>query len=318
VGGVYAGDGLLVPRRGIAGGYVQPHADGPPSLHLLDGNGRSLLEARAANEAQGTAFIQALRLDSAETAVLFPLPLPVPAPWLWLLVALIVLLPLFADREGQLLGLASASGVAVLANRFGRKIVVGTDGLFLWQFGLSRFIPYARIVGVERTEKGVGVQLRTGKTLVLPTRHNMRGGIDQAEVMSQRIHDAMDRYARGGAGRETAARLARGGRSIDAWVRDLRAMGEAGDAYRAASVPAEELWRVVEDPSVPAAARAGAAVALQSSLDGAARERLAAASSVTASPKVRVAIESAAATDEAALARALADLDDDPSRKAGG
>jgi hypothetical protein len=39
---------------------------------------------------------------------------------------------------------------------------------------------------------------------------------------------------------------------------------------------------------------------------------------VTASPKVRVAIESAAATDEAALARALADLDDDPSRKAGG
>ncbi len=99
-------------------------------------------------------------------------------------------------------------------------------------------------------------------------------------------------------------------------VAELRRLG-AGDAnYRVAGLERDQLWEVIEDPANGAAVRANAAAALSGRLDEADRRRLRFAASVTASPKVRVALEMSAsnATDEQ-LADALANIEPDGSHE---
>ena len=68
------------------------------------------------------------------------------------------------------------------------------------------------------------------------------------------------------------------------------------------------MWSIALDPSAPPSARAGAAVALSSSLDADAKERLRAAADASARPSVRIVL-SAAAEGTAELAAALESLD---------
>ena len=82
-------------------------------------------------------------------------------------------------------------------------------------------------------------------------------------------------------------RVAPGGRSVERWVRDLRAMPR-GPSYRLPG-DAETLWRLVDDPGAPPAARAGAAVAL-STLDEDSRVRLRVAAEACAEPRLRAAL----------------------------
>jgi hypothetical protein len=109
------------------------------------------------------------------------------------------------------------------------------------------------------------------------------------------------------------------------WMRELEAMqvGVEG-SYRRATVSDEALWRVVQDASLDARMRAGAAVALRKVLDDAGRQRLRLVAGSTASPRLRVALEAAGGQQDAALAQSLDDLAhgedvrDQPRRRARG
>ncbi|MDB4994946.1 MAG: hypothetical protein JWM74_2378, partial [Myxococcaceae bacterium] len=107
----------------------------------------------------------------------------------------------------------------------------------------------------------------------------------------------------------TASITARGEKALAAWIRDLRALSR-DEGYRARAAPVDDLWRVVEDPSCDASARAGAAIALQPELDAAGVRRLRVAAKRSAAPLVRVAVAQVVENvDETALEEALAKLD---------
>jgi hypothetical protein len=96
------------------------------------------------------------------------------------------------------------------------------------------------------------------------------------------------------------------------WLARLRAFGhEDAGGFRDPKIPPERLWRIVEDPSAPASARAGAAVALRAKLDDDGRTRIRVAADATAAPKLRVALESTAAEDDQAVRDALDELRDE-------
>jgi len=72
----------------------------------------------------------------------------------------------------------------------------------------------------------------------------------------------------------------------------------AGGQYRAASLTADRLWRVVDDAGAPAATRAGAAMVLAGdAADADVRQRLRVSAEACADPKLRVALQSVASDD---------------------
>jgi len=74
----------------------------------------------------------------------------------------------------------------------------------------------------------------------------------------------------------------------------------------------EDLWEIVESSSAPEDARAAAALLLRGAEDDApARVRLRVASEAIVSKKLRIAIEAAAGSDDAAAEEALQDVTDD-------
>jgi hypothetical protein len=111
-------------------------------------------------------------------------------------------------------------------------------------------------------------------------------------------------------GESTAtAVLARGGDDVEAWVRRLRVATEERADYRSAALPADEVWRVVCDPTAEPTARGGAAAVLRRSLDEAGRERLRIAADSCAEPNLRAALEAAAEDrDDAAFEEALGEI----------
>ena len=99
--------------------------------------------------------------------------------------------------------------------------------------------------------------------------------------------------------------LARGERGVAEWRKALASIRSADGGYRQTATRDEDLWRVVEDVSAPADARAAAALALRSAADAPARLRVAA--EAVASPHLRIALETAAdrEAEDAALDEAL-------------
>ncbi len=218
-----------------------------------------------------------------------------------------VLLPLFA---------------VVLVNLlWPTTITVGADGILVASLVRRRFHSFAGVTGVRTSPWGIVLERKEGKEIEVRTegRENTKGSKNRDRLLAS-VRRALDELT----GREGAAAttlLARGGRSVDEWLRALRSLG-GGEAqgYRAASIPTEELWRIALDPTAEVSARAGAAVALRGSLDDEGRERLRVAAEESASPKVRVALEAAGASkSEAELTQALEECEAEApaSEKAG-
>ena len=84
-------------------------------------------------------------------------------------------------------------------------------------------------------------------------------------------------------------------RTPEAWLEDLRKLRVA--TARGASVPTEDLWRIVEHPGADAGARAGAAAALVPHLDAEARIRIGELAEGTAHAELRAALNAAVAED---------------------
>ncbi len=175
-------------------------------------------------------------------------------------------------------------------------VVVGLDGVRIVGVLRPRFIPYTSI---RRVRRGSSVTLETDRgNRELP----MIGvSSEQMNALAARIEEGM---------RRSGAASARGLDMLDRNERPLAAWAEAiasamRGTFRDAAIAPGNLEQVLADPKAPLERRVGAALGLRAGEDGRARIRVAAETS--ADPRVRVALERAAADeiDEHALLHAL-------------
>jgi hypothetical protein len=328
--GVHVGD-RFVPRSRITGGFVVP---GWPTRVLLRLRRGVPVELEVRDTAEARAVLRALGLDASQTVAHFTVRSRLlakrryglalvaafmgvygggigaatalrPSPHAGAVVMMLVLLTLFATLAGFLVP---------------SKLDVGADGIALHWLGTRRFIGYAQIACVTTYEKGFGrsrtaglsFRLRSGEELLVPVAR--RAADVEIAVIDERVREAMKSFE-SGEGAAEGARLERQGRSIADWVTALRGIGAGADAsLRTAPIPRDRLFRIVEDPTARAAERAAAAVALGGELDDESRVRLRSVAEATAAPRLRVAIESAAGGDGAAMEAALAELDEEEER----
>jgi hypothetical protein len=219
---------------------------------------------------------------------------------------------------------------------------VGADGVELRWRGQERFIPLDEIVAVEPFEQapalglaaiGVRFRLRDGTThdaLVGMARTAYYRGAayneylrSRAASLAERVREVLgERQSGDGAPALDPTQLERAARPVDAWVAALRALTHGADTFRRdVTVLGEKLLRLVEDTSANAVTRAAAAVAVARHADERTKLRIAAAAEATASPRLRVALEAAAADDEKRIHDTLgklaaADAEVDPAERA--
>ena len=185
-------------------------------------------------------------------------------------------------------------------------ITVTIEGIYVTWLGDSRFIPMTEIAEATRVSpREILLQSPRGATFTLYTAKHEEG----PDALLDEIHRVLDAARAAGPKRDVSAIVARGARTHAAWLADLDQLGRSLGAggYRAQVIEREDLFRLVEDPSASDDARAGAAIALKASADAAARERIRIASE-TASPKLRVALET---EDDTELLRAVEEMSED-------
>jgi len=175
-------------------------------------------------------------------------------------------------------------------------------------------VPMADVVSVEaHEERAIVLTLRNGirrtwytamRQKHAPARHR-----EHRDAVLLRMQEALA-AARA---RPRAPRLAelveRAGRRHEVWLADLRELRTRETDYRTAALSRDDLWGLVEDPAAPPDARAGAAFVLQAGSAEPERARLRIAANATASPRLRIALDSAAEGDEQELADALDAVD---------
>jgi hypothetical protein len=193
------------------------------------------------------------------------------------------------------------------------RLHVGVDGVLVDKRDSRRYVRFAEMKGVEKykdmtmgkTIIGVLLHLVGGETIKVPYGEDQFGADRKVHALHMDIEAALDAYRQRAPGAALVT-LDRGDRTTEAWMQRLRGIGMGANASpREAPVTQDGLWRVVEDPTVKAEARAAAAAALAPSLDDQGKARLRVAAESTAAPRLRVAFESAAASDEASMAAAL-------------
>jgi hypothetical protein len=202
--------------------------------------------------------------------------------------------------------LVSGAALGFYLRSFAR-VDVGSDGVLIRRLGDPRFLSYGDIAGASVDEpEAIVLTLRSGGAIRLsmgssPEKTQLR------DALVQRIEEARAAFAREAGAGGTEARVAPGGRELNLWMADVRALAGALD-YREARLDEEGLWRVLDDVTAPPATRAGAALAI-SALDPPSRSRLRVAAEACAEPRLRVALARVAdGASEAELEEALAPL----------
>jgi hypothetical protein len=209
----------------------------------------------------------------------------------------------------------------VLAACIPSRFAIGVDGVEIRWLASKRFFPFAELVTARAFEerrgktKVAGIELvhRSGKRekviLGVP-------GDDDVLAASNRVTEALAVW-RSGSGAPLSALLEPNGRTALEWVRALRRAG-AGTSFRTAALSREQIWSLAEDASASPLARAGAAVALASSIeDPSDAVRLRATGRSSVQPQLRIAIEAAVDdADDAAVAEALAELEEQERARA--
>ncbi len=201
-------------------------------------------------------------------------------------------------------------GYAVLALPLvlSQRIEVGEDGIFLRWAGNKRFLAFASMRAVTKTNTGAELELRDGRRIALQLTYKDAPDNRETVRLVERIEQGLAALeARTHDAGADESLLARGERDLATWLRDMRALG-AGDVggYRVNAIPEDRLWTVIENPAADASAREGAALALHARLDDAGRDKLRELARSTASPRLRIALDGVAKeTDEAKLRIAL-------------
>lgn len=332
--GLFKDGELLVPAAQIRAGFVVPDAGEGPRVRIQ--RKRKLpVEIRVRSEAEARELLRSLGLDVTQRAVTFSTPSraitsPLGSIFLGLGFAALFLLfgmlhrTLGLHGSGFQLPIVMAYLAFLAATRTG--ITVGADGILRSWIGRKEFWSYGDIESVRpfiddrfwRKQKWQGIELvlRSGETVRIPVSSKKTLQQSNLDLLTERIREAMESHRQGDAAAETAL-LARQARTVPDWVQSLRAIGSGAHVdHRTAPVPPERLFRIVEDPSLSASARAGAAVALGASLDASGKVRLNDAAGATAAPKLRIAIEAAASGDDAALIEALSAIEGEAKKRA--
>jgi hypothetical protein len=304
---------LYMPRDAIESVYVEelPSDDGRHAVHLTGRFMRRGCAIYVESEETGKALVAALQRDSGVAAAHFR-ALP---PWAKHLRWLAVVLTASPWIIFNFLRLIPAWGLGVLALLYGvillptflpQRVDVGHDGIFLRWLGNKRFIPFSAIDIASSSKLGVDLFLRGDAHVEIRLTQKEGAADAQVKALLARIKEGIVAHA-GLARADEEAFLARTGRDVPTWMREMRALG-AGEmgGYRAAAIPRERLWAVVENPAADPSAREGAALALSASLDADDRARLAALAQKTAQPRLRIALDGVSREqDEARLRIAL-------------
>jgi hypothetical protein len=192
---------------------------------------------------------------------------------------------------GMVMWMITACGTAFAGMAAVAFVSVGRDGIFVrHRFMSRRFISFAEIRDVEQTDRDLVITLTNNTTIEMHHPRELIEGDSERRSLIDRIRTAL-----------TAYREAPRAPSV------TNAQSETDASYRTSAVPAELLWRVVEDPAAPASERTAAATALKKELDDAGRSRLRIAAGASASAPLRVALETLAAEE---------DEDDAPAKRA--
>lgn len=236
------------------------------------------------------------------------------------LVLLPVLLDMLRVEQATAMGVGTGAflltlvGLLTFLNLPGTA-TIGDDGVLVDTRGARRFVPFAELLGVDRFEDraagkrivGVVLELRRGDEVRIALGEDHFGGAERREALLARLREGLEAFrANGGDGAGAAEALAPGDVPTDRWAERLRQVGTGVAAGpRIAAVPAERLWRTVEDPAEDAVTRAAAAFALRDGADAAGRERLRSLAAGSADPSLRVALAAAAEAEDAAALEAL-------------
>lgn len=337
---------LIVPRAKVREAFVMPRADGALIVRVRRKGRRPAVDLRVPDREEGRALLRSLGFDASQTAADFRLPSRVVGDprlrgrmvlgFFGFMVTIMGLFALLAALKLFVLlpvaGLLYVLGIGTFVTLMAivrSRLRVGADGIHHGWLRWKRFIGYADMTLVRQYEDngwgknrmlGIEITLKSGEVVRIPVQPKQSGIRDDVATIEERIAEAVDTWRRG-EGVTNAALVGRAGRDTTAWLRSLRSIGAGANAdARTAPVLPEKLWRIVEDPSAPPEARAGAAVALGATIDDEGRTRLRAAADVTAAPKLRVVIEAAAKdTPEDELAAALAEVESaEPTQRAAG
>ncbi len=209
----------------------------------------------------------------------------------------------------MLTGLLTVSGLAMFALQR-CVVIVGADGVRV-RSARTEFYPYHQLRGARRDGSDLVLELSSGNsariTVGSPKLGTLIGpaGAIPAEALVLRITEARARYLAGASPSDLAAGLARGDRDVRGWVESVKELIEGAASYRPATVPRDRYWAGQEDPTQPASARAGAAVALRGGLGDGERSRLRVAKAACASKELSGAFEAVEEDDDEGLERAL-------------
>jgi hypothetical protein len=325
--GVWIGERCLVRRRGLAHAYVV--REGGRCLVRL---GRSFrpVDVEVDDEAEGARLVQALRLDAGRSVARYTfthgrsrdLRKSIGFSSTLLIGLVLVLLPLMTRFPLVALATALFGYAAYLLHLMNLRVhvSVGADGVRLRRpLSRARFIPFAAVAHARMTGKDMELALRSGGSVSMHHNFARQAGKDWLQVHAHRapegttfvqsVQAGMQRHH--GEAHAGASLTARGGRRVEVWLRELAALADDPSSFRSAAVPADALWRILDDPSAAATARAGAAAALRSRLDDEGRARLRVVADACAAPRLRVALARiAAGAEDARLHEALEELDD--------
>jgi hypothetical protein len=290
----------VASRRRIASAYLL--SSERPSVHVVVRSGVHF-DVRFEDEGPARRFLDALGFGIGQSAVTFQAAYGSVRRRVMALLLFLAILETFAlavvPRLARPVGVAGLlptyalllAALALFTARFRVRVDVGSDGVMLRRLGERRFVSFRELESASVEGRAIVLTLaRTGERVTLS------GGMSQEQAASRealvrRIEEARAMHADAGDGDLGAAEafVAPGGRTVDRWLREVRALARARD-YREARVDTERLWRMLTDASAPPATRVGAAVALSSANDGETRERLRVASETCADPRLRVAL----------------------------
>jgi hypothetical protein len=315
--GLWLGDRCVVRREEVRHGYILRRGD---RTYVRLGRAIRLVEVEVESEAEGKALLSAMRLDSGRSVGQY-------AMWYGTWHASLV------RAAGAALPVVVAPGVAFLLggtlpllfgtllvaivlsclyalNQFVR-ISVGADGIRVRRPLLpAMVVPFSAIAGASTDGKNVTIRLNDGGVIQMhsPAGQSAKGHgflrapiapsdhVHAGEKLTERIEAQL--AVRRARERADAPAFARAGRETDAWLREVAGATDQNASYRTPAVPPDELWRIVEDTTAPATARAGAAAALRQDLDDDGRVRLRAAADACVAPRLRIALETVATPDD--------------------
>jgi hypothetical protein len=196
---------------------------------------------------------------------------------------------------GATLAIFGALGAAISLLLRRREAVIGTDGVQFRGAVLRRFYPYASLVAAVPHPRGVRLDRRQGRPVVLPSGQVFTPeGEVYRDVLLERLRAGMA----GGGGAALAQvdldRLERRGRTLEAWRDDLAGLLGESEDYRKRGLSEADLGAVIEDAGAPVERRVAAAVALGARRRDEARRRVRIATQAAVDEDLRLALERAA------------------------